>query len=360
MKTHSIDCTSFKESVLTILPKRKCSEEAAITDQLDASQLELNRPTQTIERPLLDESSILLLNEDTREERACLDKTKVLLSGLVGLGVGLAMMPILNRELKELEFYGLDIHASEKLFIASTLNTLLLASATNAVNFYTHFTTKQESSCLEKAALTGTGVLSSAIPMAMLWNIELHDQKVAQSSGFDKFIAWAAVSSIPLMLAKLVEGYELLEKTKANSFDLESVGDKIIHYGVNGISLVARGISYTAIATELACKMGFEEKDAEIAGVIVGGVLANMVSATTEYFDVKSLFKKSAGNMTAKEVCTGILAAVEGLWFALPTVTAGLKYTANWNPLARGLLFVPYLASRATTEGCNVYRAFKT
>jgi hypothetical protein len=357
MKAYSIDCTSFKDSSVTIIPKRKCSEEVAVAGQMDASQLELNRPTQAIERPLLNESSVLILNET--EERPHIDKTRAALSGLVGFGAGLAMMPILNRELKELEFYGLDIHASKDLFIASTLNTLLLVGATNAVNFYTHLTTKQESSCLEKAALTGTGVLSSVIHTAMLWNIELHDQQVADSHGFDKFIAWAAVSSIPLMLTKLVECYELIEKTKANSFDLESVGDKLIHYGVNGISLVARGISYTAIATELACKMGFEEKDAEIAGVIIGGVLANMVSAASEYFDVKSMFKKSAGNMTVKQVCTGIIAAVEGLWFALPTVTAGLKYTANWNPLARGLLFVPYLASRVTAEAANVYRAFK-
>lgn len=338
--------------------RRKHSEDRIDTHKLDLTIVGSERSSVVLERPLLNERSIALLNEDLHEDRLGIDKAKAIIGGFAGLGTGLAMMPIFNREVKELDFYGLDIHASESLFITSTLNTLFFTSISNGVSLYDYITSDNHTTSAQKAILTVAGISSSLIPLSMLWNIELHNQEVNQSKGFDKFIAYASISTIPLLILKLVECYELIEKVRLNKFELESTGDKLINYGINTISFVARGISYKAITSELAHKMGFDEKSSEALGVIVGGLLANSVSAITEHLNIKSMFKKSDDSINKKQFLIGMLSAIEGLWFSLPTVTAGLRYTSNWNPLFKGILFVPYLISKGTTETLNLYKTF--
>jgi hypothetical protein len=49
-------------------------------------------------------------------------------SAAIGIGAGLAMMPIYNHEVQELKTYDIDIHDYEIAFVISTINTLLLTS----------------------------------------------------------------------------------------------------------------------------------------------------------------------------------------------------------------------------------------
>lgn len=355
MKVNFTDDSALNPSLLTTI-KRKYSDDVAIESKINLSLLEQTK--ENIRCPLLNESCISVLNE----ERS-LDKSKLFMSGIIGIGTGLAMMPIFNKEVKELSVYGIDVHDYKTAFIASTLNTLLLTSSVNTVNLYNHFIEDihhQQLTNIQKVVSNLTkigGVVSSIIPISMMWNIELHDQKVDQSKGFDKFITWAIVGTIPLLILKFVECYEMMDKLSKNNV-LDSTGDKLITYTTTALSAVARGISFSVITSEIAKNMGFEDKTADNMGVLIGGILVNVIEAVNQHFNIKTMFEKRTNPMSSKEFAAGLFSAVEGLWFALPTVTVGLNYTSTWNPLLRGILFVPYLISKTTSEALNIYKAF--
>lgn len=320
-------------------------------------------------------SSVALIEQNSHEQEEELlqhnrgvNKKLLLASSLCSVGVGLAMMPIFNNEVWELDNYGIHIHEYEAAFIVSTINTLLVTSVCSILSLYNYFNNAHEAAELtnsQKVALNFGkvgSVATSILPLALLWNIEFHDQQVSGSSGFDKFIAWAAFTTIPLLIFKIVEAYEAMSKVVNGEYDdinLDSIGSKSVTYGLSVLSAAARGIAFSAATEELAKNIGFDEDTSKALGILIGGVLGSVVSGITEYMSVKSLFRKTDGGFSKREVATSILAAAEGMWFALPTVSVGLNATKNWNPLVRGGIFAPYFVSKALTEASSMYNALK-
>jgi hypothetical protein len=355
MKVHFLDDSHN----LSLIPIRKNSADDIIIPKSDLTPSEL--PNSVSSNSLLHESSIVVLNEETH-----IDKTKLAISSIMGIGAGLAMMPIFNNEVYKLDNYGINVHEYETLFIISTLNTLLLISTCSIINSYKYFTdteVTQQFSNNQKTALTVAklgAVASSIVPLGLLWNVELHDQQVDNSEGFDKFVAWAAFSTIPLMVVKIIESYETMGKFVKGEYKelkLDSVGSKIMTYSIDILSAVARGLSFTAITSELCKNIGFEEDTANIIGIVVGGVLTNSVSAINEHFSMKNMFIKQDKPISAKKFAVGVVSAVEGMWFSLPTISAGLNFTSSWNPLLKGMLFAPYFVTKATKEASSMYNS---
>ena len=313
---------------------------------------------------LINENSVVVLQEDNK--CSSIDKKALFLSGLVGVGTGFAMLPIFNREVRELEEYGIDVHQYQAAFIVSTINTLLFMGTSSWIAAYRYLTTEHAepeniSRCKDygiKALALGSAVL----PISQLWSVELHDRKISQSTGFDEYMAYAMFTTIPLMIFKIMEAYESLCQTvfkTSTDFKLETVGAKLVTYSTCLLSAVARGISYTVAATELCKEIGLDDTSSQTIGVIIGGVLGSACSALSEYSAVKNLFKKS-DELTKKELAIGLVAAVEGMWFALPAVSEGLTATKEWNMLLRTATFSPLFISRTVYEAKHLYKTLAT
>jgi hypothetical protein len=317
-------------------------------------------------------SSIALIEQNSHDQEELpqhnsgINKKLLFTSSLCGIGVGLAMMPIFNNEIWNLENYGIHIHEYEAAFIVSTINTLLVTSACSILSLYHYFNTTHEVEELTSSQKTALNVgkvgavASSILPVALLWNIELHDQQVSESSGFDKFVAWAVFTTIPLLILKIVEAYEAMSKVIKGEYDninLDSIGSKLVTYGTAVLSATARGIAFSAATEELANNIGFDEDTSKVLGILIGGILGSVVSGITEHMSVKSLFKTTEGNFSKREIATCMLSAAEGMWFALPTVSVGLNATKSWNPLLRGGVFAPFFVSKAVTEATSMYNA---
>ncbi len=339
------------------IPNNKSNEEEKFTNEI----VPINS--------LLSEHSIALLSQ--HEDIVHKPKiNKLLLAGtaLCGIGTGCAMMPIFNYELRNLENFGIDVHQSEAFFIASTINTLMMITAQCTIELYHYFNNKHDighfdstqNKCLQ---ITKVGsVVSSLLPVVLLWNIEINDQKVSESHGFDEFMQWATFTMIPLLIFKIVEIYEAMTKVIGGAYkdiNLNSIGSKLITYGTTALSTIARGISYSAATEELAKNIGFEEETAKTIGIVIGGVLGSVIPAITEHNTMKSMFKPQEYQLTKTDIAIGTLASLEGAWFALPTVSVGLKATSNWNLLLRFGLFTPYFVNKAVSEANNIYNTYK-
>jgi hypothetical protein len=118
-------------------------------------------------------------------KKTCSKKWLIFGSTILGAGVGLAMMPIFNEEVEHLENYGIDVHSNSTFFAISTINTLIVAGVSTGFYFYNYlFNSKKEEepelNKIQKGALALCKVgsfVGSLIPVGMLWNIELKDQK---------------------------------------------------------------------------------------------------------------------------------------------------------------------------------------
>jgi len=302
-------------------------------------------------------------------EVSCFSKHKKKLflfaSTILGTGVGLAMMPIFNEEVEHLESYGIDVHGNSTFFTISTINTLIVAGVSTGFYFYNYlFNSKKEEKPelneIQKGALTLCkfgGFVGSLIPVGMLWNIELHDQKIEGSHGFDQFIAWATFTSLPLIFFKTLYNFEKSSKYimgKSDNTDLPNLCSKITVYGLSGISLIGRGISLTNIFNELQKQIGIEENVSLPISIIAGGVIGNITLGLSEYSSLKKLFTNT-NEITCKKLTLGISSALEGGWFALPIVSQGLEATKDWNALVKGVIFTPFFLSHMNSESSHLY-----
>jgi hypothetical protein len=353
MKTQS----SFEEKTNVVInAKRRFS--------LDDNLLPSHIPDQ-LEQNIQSQSSLNSNNVGS----SC--KKKALIGGLsafIGLGVGMAMMPIFNEEVEHLDRYGIDVHENSSLFTISTLNTLFLMSSYAAFFLYKFFshsdneehelTEFQTKSLVACKALAGA---ASIAPLVMLWNIEFDNQEVEGTSGFDQFMAWAAISSIPLIIFKALGNYEetseFVKHELVNAHELNSLGSKIAVYGIDSIALVARCITYMHLTNELLENIGLHKEASLALSIITSGVISNAVVAVNEHSKLKKLFLPHKEHIGAKEVALGVFSAAEGCWFALPLVSAGLEATDGWNPLLRGGLFVPMFISHANLEANGIFNA---
>lgn len=289
-------------------------------------------------------------------------------SFIIALGTGFASMPIFNKEIKNLENFNINIniHEYESTFIISTLNTLLAITSHNNFSSYKFFNEyKEPSQESNKTVITAIGkigaAISSAIPIALLWNIELKDQAYDGSYGFDKYVMWAAFTTLPLLATKSIKSYESFSKilTTNNEHHLTSIGDKIFTYGITAISVLARSLAFTHITTEFAKNIGFEDDAADVIGISLGGVIASAIVGLSEYSSLKKLFKPNMEGLTKKDILIGSFSAVEGAWFSLPFISAGLKYVESWNPLLKGAIFAPFFISHTISEGTVINDSFQ-
>jgi hypothetical protein len=154
-----------------------------------------------------------LVVKKTPQETTCSQSTYktwlILGSTILGAGVGLAMMPIFNKEVRNLENYGINVHENDASFAISTINTLFIAGCSAGFYFYNYFFNHKEEAKQEEPNKCKTALLtlckvgsiaSALIPVSMLWNVELNNQKVKETHGFDQFIAWATFTSVPLLI----------------------------------------------------------------------------------------------------------------------------------------------------------------
>lgn len=354
----------FVEKKTSQLQRRLSADDVINTKKSDisiASVPDNNLLSEQMNVVLLEQEDI---SQAEKQDSQAINKKILLASTILGIGTGFAMMPIFNYEVRELENYGINIHQYESAFIISTINTLLVTTTCSIISLYHYFNNSSNYNLdnLPKYQQIGSkicSVASSILPISLLWNIELHDQKVDKSEGFDKFIAWASFCTVPLLIFKTIEAYETICKVAKGTYksiDLNSIGSKLITYGTCVLSALARGISFSSAITELAINIGLDQDTANILGILIGGILGSVSSAFIEYPAVKSLFKKYDTPITGKEIMTGIFSGIEGMWFGLPAVSVGLNATTNWNPLLRGIMFVPLFISRTSLEATSMYK----
>lgn len=329
--------------------------------------LSLNEVSGYIQLEEKQEEVIFPLNTPPRERIN--SKTLLLISTILGAGVGLAMMPIFNEEVEHLENYGINVHENTTFFAISTINTLVIMGFYAAFSMYKYLSgTKQveskDFSQEQKLALklieTGC-VLKALIPVGLLWDIELDNQQIQGTKGFDKFIAWATFTSLPLIIFNSLNNFKQIDKYIANKYEdteLNTTGSKLVTYGISSTSLVGRGISFTYILDNFFTQLGFKQTTSLPVAIITGGVIGNLIGGLNEYSQLKKLFKVTKdNNISYKELSLGTLAAIEGGWFTLPLISEGLENTKNWNPLLKGAIFSSFFLSHANLEASHIYHS---
>ena len=323
----------------------------------------LLKSNSSIELEKLEEPQRGLQTTTNNKNKICLGVA----SAFFGLGVGMAMMPIFNEEVEHLENYGIDVHENSALFTVSTLNTLFLMSSYAAFSMYHLFNNSHkqhiELNPLQQKLIFGCKILaatSSIASVAMLWDIELENQKIAESEGFDQYVAWAAFSSLPLIAFKSLSNYEhsseyVKLKLLSAPAPLDSLGAKLAVYGIDGMALIARFITYTNLTNDLLTNIGLNKEVSLATSVIASGIMGNVIVGVNEHAKLKKLFLPNHNDIGCKEISIGILSAIEGSWFALPAITAGLEATTEWNGLIRGVLFLPMFLAHANYEAKGIY-----
>lgn len=293
-----------------------------------------------------------------------LNKKALVASLPIGIGTSLAMMPIFNHEVKELKNYQINPTEYDAWYIISTVNTLLITSAITTISNYRYFSTKKNNENLpvhQKIIFEGIKIgsaLSATIPVCLLWNIELHNKEVEESQGFDQFLIWASVATIPLFFAKYIENCNYFHKL-INNMDSLTLNNKCVDSATNIFAVTAllgRSITYTAVTYEVINKIAQEEEDIALpVSVIVGGFMTSLISSVNEFYTFKKILNIKKENITFKNIAAGIFSFVEGMWFAAPFVSAGLNHVKNWHEGFKSVVFAPYFASKTIQESVNIY-----
>ena len=291
----------------------------------------------------------------------------ILLSSLaVGVGSGMALMPLFNEELETLEKFNINIHNHPSWLILSTVNTGLAVGSCATIATYHALNNAHKSNdhnncqkLLFAVATTGAA-MTTLLQLGLMWNIEIKNQEIEGSSGFDQFMAWATFSTVPLIICSTIENSEKIKKVISGEDHqtLHSLGEKLAVYGIAVTSFIPRAIAYTAITKEVSERIGFGEDSSTAIGVTLGGVLSASFAAIVEYASVKEIFNTKDSGYSLKEKLLGTFSSLEGAWFSLATISNALKSVPNWNSLLDGALFFPYFVSRTTYEATSIFNTF--
>jgi len=298
-----------------------------------------------------------------------LNKTnfKYFVSGVVGLGSGLALMPIFNKELFSLKEFGIDVHANKTIFAISTINTMFIITPTTTISFYKFINeNKKYEETSKQKILFKLGVLLTIFPamfqVSQLWNVELHDQKISESSGFDEYIAWATCTTTPLLANIIVKNIKSLKtfmfEPKQN-YELDSLGSKIFVYSTTCLSIIGRSIAYTHAIKEFFTNLGLDENFSLSLGIIFGGLIGSSFNGAIEYNVTKKLFSENHNNLSAKELTLGILCVLQGGWFSLPTISDGLDAVKDWQSFIQAAIFLPTFLTKTIHESNSLYESLQ-
>lgn len=292
---------------------------------------------------------------------------KEMLKLFFATSVGAGMMPIISNSVYKLENYGIYINDTEPLLVTSTINTMgiygllgyMKISGLLDVDNEPH----QELTSCQKLMLHGSkiaSVLSSALPITQLWQIELNNQAIADSSGFDEYIIWAIICTIPLLIYRTIKAYKALEKRicgNATPVPLDSAGQRIFTIGVSILAQIARSIIYTYSVSELASRSGLSEELSFVIGIICGGIIASSVIGMMEFSSLKSLFKRQEDSPTFKELALGALCIAEASWFTLPLMSTSADSLKDCNLLVKSALLTSLFISHTAKEANSMYHS---
>ncbi len=343
-----------------VIPERDSENIAS-----EMSRIELFNNSHNIEAGSLYQIHKLL---DQKEPFSKSDICKLVASGIVGgVGSGLAMMPIYNHELKNLSELGIDLTGTAGSTL-STLNTFAVYSPMKTVNIYKMLNdvkNSSELSCVQKTALMSLGSVSAIYPTLLLWTVEMHNQKVEGSSGFDKFIAWSTMTTAPLIVGVVADTYNNAKELVKNPIKVfkpiedQNMAVNTLIYSLSAASLIANSVALKGLSYDVFSEIGSDDSNAETASIILG-ISSALLTTPQSHIALKSVFEKNTNNH--KNGCTkalkGIVSGVEGMWFSLPKISAGLKAVSDWSPLVKGGLFTSLFASSTALDANNILSTF--
>ncbi len=326
--------------------------------------------------PLLKRDELNKSLTKLRENNCLFDKVKcnkvklvqLALSGIVGIGTGLAMLPIFDAEINDLEDAGLNIDKYNITSIAVSVNTLLLFSSVATISLYHYMKEKNNDANiteLKKVALEVSKVAAmcaTILPVSQLWATEISNQEITGSEGFNEFIAWATITTVPLCIFKSIEAYDYLKDfilNKLDSIPLDTVGSKLFVYMPTVLSATGRFIAYSASASYLGTEIGLSSEFSVAMGILIGGIAGSTVIGIGEYNSLKYLFSEREHPLSWKQKVGAALCMGEGVLLTLPLVTTGMEAVKEWSPYIKGILFAPLFLSHAIYEGRSIYKAFE-
>ncbi len=292
---------------------------------------------------------------------------KEMLKFFFATSVGAGMTPIISNSVYKLENYGIYINDTKPLLVASTINTIgiygLLGYMKISGILDGDNETYQELTSFQKLMLHGSkiaSVLSSVLPITQLWQIELNNQAIADSSGFDEYIIWAIICTIPLLIYRTIKAYKTLEKRicgNVTPVPLDSAGQRIFTIGISILAQIARSIIYTSSVSELVSRAGVSEEVSFIIGIVCGGVIASSVIGMMEFSSLKSLFKRHEDSPTFKELALGVLCTTEASWFTLPLMSTSADSLKDCNLLVKSALLTSLFISHTAKEANSMYNS---
>lgn len=317
-----------------------------------------------------------VLAANLRENNCFLDKLKMnkvklvrlAVSGLVGIGTGLAMLPIFDEEINELEDAGVNIDKYNIASITISINTLLLFSSVATISLYHYMKEDNHNtkvSDLSKVALEVgkvAAMCSTILPVSQLWATEIENQEITGQEGFNEFIAWAALTTVPLCIFRGIESYDYLRDFVLNKLDvikLETVGSKLFVYMPTTLSAAGRFIAYSASAEYLGTEIGLSKEFSIGMGVLIGGIAGSTVIGIGEHNSLKYLFSEREKPLSIKQKIGATVCTVEGILLTLPLVTTGMEAVESWSPYLKMALFSPLFISHSIYEARGIYKAFE-
>lgn len=298
----------------------------------------------------------------------------LLSTSILGVGVGLAMLPIFNKEVRNLENYGINVHNNTFFFIIETLNTLFINGVYSSIYSYNYLTNSEKelldfNNKFTKNILNLSKLVcfvASLNYVSLLWKIELENQKVDNSFGFDKFIAWATFTTPLLTTFKTIKYYDQIKKFISNKFasndlkenvELESIGSKIAVYTIGISSTIARGFVITNNFNDVLEKIGVHKNIATPISIISGGILGNFIIGVSEHSKLKKIFTTTE-QFSYVELFKGLFCTLQGGWLTLPFISAGLEHCENLNTLLKGFIFTSFFISHTNSESLMLYNSF--
>lgn len=311
--------------------------------------------------PVSTEYDVLVIKDTTSNK--CVTFKNVSLSLITGAGVGLGMMPIFNFFLKKSPLFGVDLHGNEIVFAVSTANTFMVYGFSSSNQMYQFLSDNHERlfdiSSSKKIGMVAAKIgasFSVVFPIALLWHIELSNQKVAGSEGFDQFMAWASVATLPILTDKILTSCNAVNNVfSGKEITLTSIGSKGFTYGTSLLGTAGRIASYSAVGYQLGTDMGLPANEALVFSIVFAGLVGSSGVTLFEYQKLKSIFTENNGPLTAKKSLIAAISLLEGAWLSFPLTSVGIEVMANLNLTVKIALLAPMFISHTITESQILY-----
>lgn len=331
-----------------------------------------------------------------------LNKKAIAASSVLALGVGAGMMPIFNDDVRGIKEFGIDVHSSTAGLYVETINTLLINSTVSLVALYTIFknydnTRFDQCSIVEKAMVNLAkfgSVASSLLPLSQLWLVELNNKEVAKSDGFDQFLTWATLTSIPIVTynsLKVFDNFTNYFEHRAPIFSeikALSRGAQVFIVCMNLLGLAGRAITYHMIIEQaMEETLDIDPTVANVSAGVFAGV-SSVLNALWELDSAQKFWHKKVEKKhivqqepsiqtdqelnaqlnthhypsthdkptTLKDIALGLVSFFEGAWLTLPLLSCGMYVMQSWHAVIQGILLFPLAIMQVTAEGDFIYK----